>query len=199
MLPWRQPSPAWSDWDRWKFERQCRAGRSVDQAPSQSGGARPVSWTNAFWGRMVVQDLGHQVADVFLRILARLRCSDDGRMIISVRSWHRAAQSSGTLRPAPLDRRGRTIEPILTTCTHLVHGPRPHGHISFADGITIPDVPELIYAFGSTGTDLRQHFGARTFARAIPDDLMDWLAIQTVPRSTRNIGLATAIAPKVPE
>lgn len=321
--------PSWPGWEKRTFERQCRGGRPVDEAPTHSGEAARASWPNAFWGGMVVRHFGHQIAEFSLRILPSRFASPGARLVFApmgggppwfgaLLDWcelpeeHRifidrplqvaqltvvaqAEQLNGVgPDPAHLDLMDRFIQakpdlpkrdrrtvfvsraglqpnrarfageayiedcarragalvirpeqlllheqmrtymgsthlvfsegsalhllqlagrqfgdvtvlgrrpkdnfisfvaPRTTryrhaaTCAHLVHGLRPDGPPSYADGITIPDVPEMFDAFGHAGADIRSHFDFRAFARVMTDDLMNWLAVETGPREARN-------------
>lgn len=61
--------PIWPDWDVRVRERHCRNGKPADQCPAEAAVTMICDFKEAYWGGLVDQHFGHQIADFLMRVI----------------------------------------------------------------------------------------------------------------------------------
>ncbi len=76
--------PVWPDWESRVAERHCRNHKPADQRPAEQAPCAVFDMDHAFWGGLVDQHFGHQIADFSMRIIPSRFVDPKARLVFSI-------------------------------------------------------------------------------------------------------------------
>lgn len=75
--------PIWPDWENRSAERHCRNNKPMDKRPVEQAARSVFDLGHAFWGGLVDQHFGHQIADFSMRLIPTRFIDPEARLVFS--------------------------------------------------------------------------------------------------------------------